>query len=137
MDKRTIWPNRVREHRVKAGLTLKKLSEQIGISIQMLGFIERGKRDMRFGHQKAIATALGLAIGDLLNEEDQSYVVSPDERILIDYYRALDARSRHAVRIVAESLSTALSLPPIVEAHADPLVLAAMRHHFVPQPAFP
>ena len=101
-----MWPNRVREHRVAAGLTLEKLSEQIGISIQMLGFIERGKRDMRFQHQRAIATALGLAIGDLLDEEDQSYVVSPDERILIDHYRALDAPSRHAVRIVAESLST-------------------------------
>ena len=106
MDKRTNWPNRVREHRLAAGLTLEKLAEKIGISTQMLGFIERGKRDMGFKHQKAIAASLGLAISDLLNVEDQSWVVAPDERVLLDHYRALDAPSRRAVRCLAESLST-------------------------------
>lgn len=110
-DTRPDMPNRVREHRLAAGKTLTQLAEACGMSPQMLGFIERGLRDMRYLHQTRIAEALGLQPADLLSERDHSYALTQDERALVEHYRKLDAQGRRAVRGVAETLTAETAAP--------------------------
>ncbi len=113
VDKRTNFPNRIRELRLAAGRTLVDIAEEVGISYQMLGFIERGLRDMTFSHQKAIAQALGVQPADLLNPSDHSIVLTQDEKALLGHYRQLDARGRHTVRGVAESMTVYTPEPTV------------------------
>lgn len=105
-DRSTSFPNRVRELRHAKGLTLEQLAEAAGMSFTMLGLLERGKRDMLFARQKAIAEALGVSPGDLLLDKDHSFPTTADERKLLENYRMLGPVERRAVRNVAENMST-------------------------------
>lgn len=63
---------RIRERRISRGLTLEQLAAQAGRSPSQLSAIENGKREPRLPVLRAIATALGSTIDDLLIEEPPS-----------------------------------------------------------------
>lgn len=110
-------PNRIRELRKAAGLTIEALAERADMSQPMLGFLETGKRDLKHVHQRRIAAALGVAPADLLNDDEHSIILTQDERKLLDDYRTLDAGNRRAVRGVAESLSAFVPGPASDDDH--------------------
>ncbi|PTS83883.1 hypothetical protein DBR17_08350 [Sphingomonas sp. HMWF008] len=97
VDKRSDFPNRVRAHRTAQGLTLETLGRRVGLSTQMIGFIERGKREQTLKQLQDIALALGLKVSDLLIPDDCDFGISEDERALLDSYRLLDPISKIAL----------------------------------------
>lgn len=56
---------RVRRARTERGQTLLEVSTATGLSVSMLSMLERGKTGISVGSLVAVATALGIAVGDL------------------------------------------------------------------------
>jgi transcriptional regulator with XRE-family HTH domain len=59
---------KIRRHRQLAGLTIKNLADQSGVSPSRLSSIENGNGSLRPPTLKAIADRLGLAVADLVVE---------------------------------------------------------------------
>lgn len=57
---------RMRDLRVKKGLTLQALADQTGLSPSMLSLVERGRTSPSIGSLIAICSALGVQMGDVL-----------------------------------------------------------------------
>lgn len=62
-----IPPNRIREWRVRRGLTLERLEELTGIDLKKLSRIERGDRRLNTADLATIASALGVNQSELLS----------------------------------------------------------------------
>jgi len=56
---------RIRRIRTERGLTLGDVAQSTGLSASMLSMLERGKTGVSVGSLVAVASALGVAIGDL------------------------------------------------------------------------
>ena len=61
-----ILGERIREERLRLGLTQERLSEDIGISSAYLGQIERGERSVTLEKLIPLANRLGVSIDSLL-----------------------------------------------------------------------
>jgi len=57
---------RIRELRVRRGLSLQAFSELTGLSVSMLSIVERGKTSPSIGTLVVICSVLGVQMGDLL-----------------------------------------------------------------------
>lgn len=57
----------IRRTRVEKGLTLVDIAAQTGLSVSMLSMLERGKTGVSVGSLVAVASALGVAVGDLFH----------------------------------------------------------------------
>lgn len=57
----------IRRARSERGLTLVDISTATGLSVSMLSMLERGKTGVSVGSLVAIASAIGVAVGDLFN----------------------------------------------------------------------
>ena len=68
--KRKIPPLRnVRRLREAAGLSLRTLEELSGVAYRVIFALEHGERDPRLGTLRRLARALGVSVGDLVDEE--------------------------------------------------------------------
>ena len=85
---------RIRELRQSRGRTLQELADVSGLSTSMLSLVERGRASPSIGSLIVIASALGVAMSDLLVHGSDS-----EERIVV---RASEARTvetaQHVVR---------------------------------------
>ncbi|WP_315836301.1 cupin domain-containing protein [Bradyrhizobium prioriisuperbiae] len=85
---------RIRELRQLRGLKLQELADTSGLSPSMLSLVERGRASPSIGSLIVIASALGVAMSDLLVNGDDS-----EEKIVV---RASEARivetAQHVVR---------------------------------------
>ncbi|HEX8400497.1 MAG TPA: helix-turn-helix transcriptional regulator [Allosphingosinicella sp.] len=99
-------PNRIREIRKAKGRawTLEKLALEVGLSIAYISQLELGKKSLDLDHMIAIARALDVAPGDLLNQEHNSRALSPDEMALLDRYRRATPEQRAQIDRMAEIL---------------------------------
>lgn len=61
-DRYTIPPNRIREYRLKNGLTLEELADKVGISKSMLSYVELGQRLPDINIAFDIADALNTSV---------------------------------------------------------------------------
>lgn len=61
--------NRIRELRVERNLTLQALADKTGLSSSMLSLVERGKTSPSIGTLVAIASALGVHMTDLFDDD--------------------------------------------------------------------
>lgn len=68
-DSTRIMGAQMRHHRLRAGLTLAALAEQLGMTASTLSLIENGKRALRARELPTIAAALHIEILDLLSQE--------------------------------------------------------------------
>jgi transcriptional regulator with XRE-family HTH domain len=75
---------RIRELRQARGLTLQALAEVSGLSTSMLSLVERGRASPSIGSLIVIASALGVAMSDLIVDG-----AAPEENIVV---RASQAR---------------------------------------------
>jgi transcriptional regulator with XRE-family HTH domain len=100
--------NRVRELRERAGMTLVELATEAGITAPMLSRLERGERALTDHTMAAIAKALGVSKGFILNNIDASggsplrgdFVEDEYEATLLRFWRSLSMDAR--VHIFAE-----------------------------------
>jgi transcriptional regulator with XRE-family HTH domain len=95
-------PNRIREHRVKRGLTLAELSDRTNIDAAYISKMELGDRRETVAHLRILAKHLGVTVGDLLNNEDNPTSLSETERLVIDTMRD-DPHFAHSASTLAEA----------------------------------
>ena len=95
------FPNRIRELREQAGLSLEQLGESAGIHFSNLAKIETGAREIKDHHLDQLAKALGFPKADLLNPEDGG--LTPEERALVETYRDLPAAMKKTFDSLRES----------------------------------
>lgn len=91
---------RIREERLKLGLTQEKLSEEIGVTDAYIGKIERGERSLSLETLVRIANKLGVTVDYLLedsvNVEDKGL---SNELIQVFHNRSCDEK-RMALDII-------------------------------------
>lgn len=111
MDKSiyTLLGNRVREERLRAGLTLDRLAELAGISGAFVAHIEAGRKNATLETIGKLSKALGLSVSDLLlspsdskNKKDMAY--------LNRFGRLVKGKSPKQKEVVLRLVKTALEL---------------------------
>lgn len=107
-------PNRLREHRVAAGLSLEKLGEMVGLTRAAVGLHERGERNIKDFHARRYAEALGIHPADLLSATDNPFALDAPLKKLVEDYKSLDAKGRQTVSQLAENLAS-WGAPPAAE----------------------
>ena len=65
---RNLLAARVREERVRLGLSQESLAEKAGLHRTYIGSIERGERNVSIDNIERLAKALGVRASDLLSE---------------------------------------------------------------------
>ena len=97
---------RLRALRTGQGLTQAELAQQLGVSKSALCMYERGEREPRRETLLAIAAYFHTDLSDLFGlprtahldrmpaPPDAASSLSPDERLLLELYRALDSPAR-------------------------------------------
>ena len=69
--------NRLRLARERAGLSQVDLSQRLGVAKTLAGQWERGEREPSLGNLKALAKALRVRVGWLVDDENESEVLPP------------------------------------------------------------
>ena len=64
---------RIRDYRLRMGLTMKELGAMVGVSESAVGLWENGKRKPNYEKMLQLSEALGCTVSDLLGEESPSY----------------------------------------------------------------
>lgn len=97
--------------RLKAGLQMKMLADEIGVSVAFISRIENGKVMPSIPTLQTIALSLKVEIGDFFKDKDQRlYIVSPEGN-----RRVLFGSERYeSVELLAEDLENAFLEPAIV-----------------------
>ena len=97
---------RLRALRTGRGLTQEELARQLGVSKSALCMYERGEREPRRETLLAIARLFGVDLSELFGlprtahldripaPPDAALALSPDERLLLELYRALESGER-------------------------------------------
>lgn len=92
---RIVLGNRIREERLRIGLTQEQMAECIDVSTTYMGFIERGERSVTLEKLSLIADCFHVPIDSLLHEKSQTAdnkekqllflwsLASPDEQDMI------------------------------------------------------
>lgn len=94
--------NRIREHRLAAGLSIEELSELVGMSPGAVQRKETGLRSVTVDELETFAAALNVGPADLV---PGGVGLSDDERALIKSLRDMPERDRRAVHNLAEGLT--------------------------------
>jgi transcriptional regulator with XRE-family HTH domain len=72
---------KIKELRMKGGMTLKELSEITGLSVSFLSQIERGSTSLAITSLKSIADAFNVPMSYFFEEyENQNYIVKKDDQ---------------------------------------------------------
>lgn len=66
----TIDRKQLRRYRTFAGLSIRQLAAEAGISHSHLAFIEKGQRTAREGVTKKLADALGISMEDIMIDNE-------------------------------------------------------------------
>jgi transcriptional regulator with XRE-family HTH domain len=108
-------PHRMRELRLREGLSLEALAERMGgtITVTQLSRIERGQNQMTHQRLSQVADALGVHPADILGHDDGG--LSPIERDLVHTYRHVPASLRagfDALREAGHAYVTRAEPPP-------------------------
>ena len=96
--------NRLRELSKRAGLTQTQLADRTGVSQTRISQIENGEDSMTVQWMRAFARAIGCAPADLLDPEDNPYLLEQDELELVNRYRAADERERETLQRVSAAV---------------------------------
>lgn len=91
---------RIREIRVKRGLSQEKLSELCGISSRHISEMERGESNPSFQVLEQITMSLGIALPELLHFEHQNSSDQLREKLVVMIRSLDDERLRLAYRLV-------------------------------------
>lgn len=106
------YPNRIREWRKVAGLTLAQLGKTVGVPGSQVARWETGERDLPLARLEQIARVLGCSTADLLNVEHGG--LRPGEREMLETYRRLPEANQKMVDSVMESQQAFRIQPDVV-----------------------
>jgi transcriptional regulator with XRE-family HTH domain len=96
-------PNRIRELRKARGMTQRDVADAVGSKENTIGRFETGERPIDMPWMQKIARALGVAVGDLLNADDNPNAARNEaERLAIQAAR-VDERAADTIQRVAEA----------------------------------
>lgn len=84
-------PNRLRELRVRAGLTQAQLAEPLGVGHTTIAKLEASERGLDIGWMEKLAPLLGCEPWEFLNSAPR---LTADERALIALYDSLSQEGR-------------------------------------------
>lgn len=96
--------NRLRRLRKMKGITQAELAELTGVSQPAISQLENGTRSMDLQWMRTFARALQCAPADILEEEDNPYLLDEHELALIERYRAADRAQRETLDRVAAAV---------------------------------
>src|SRR5947209_5559037 len=98
---------RIRELRQSRGLTLQELADVSGLSTSMLSLVERGRASPSIGSLVVIASALGVAMSDLLASEPES-----DEDLVVrtSQHHVVETPMHVVRRLIREDRTRGLSI---------------------------
>ncbi|MGU3501678.1 cupin domain-containing protein [Mycobacterium sp. C31M] len=98
----------IRRTRVEKGLTLVDIAAATGLSVSMLSMLERGKTGVSVGSLVAVASALGVAVGDLFHPAStpDSSLVRADQQTELSIgpgvtRRILQRSREHGIEVAA------------------------------------
>lgn len=97
--------DRLKESRIKSGLTQEQLAEKLGIAKSTLSGYESGNREPTVATIAKVMDILNIDANYLYQDETNSLtelVVSLDEKALLKKYRDLDSHGREIVDLVLE-----------------------------------
>ena len=103
-----LLPNRIREHRVARGLTLREVAAKARCSIVQLSDLERGNRKLSLSWMRRIGKALGVEPGQLLLQGDNAGGLSSEEKELIMRYRSGSAEQQFMILAIARVINRAV-----------------------------
>ena len=95
-------PNRIRELREAIGMSQAELARRIAITPGALQKVEVGARKLDQQWMRRVAPHLGVTPAELLPPVDNPYILSDEERQIIDRMRAGDRDTRHQLRQIAD-----------------------------------
>jgi transcriptional regulator with XRE-family HTH domain len=96
---------RIREERLKLGLTQSKLAEDIDISDAYMGHIERGERSLTLGTLMRLVNRLHVSVDYLL----QDYTEETDENIVSQFKQIIDGQNAEDKNMAIDVLKTIFS----------------------------
>lgn len=79
--------NRLKELRLKAGISQTELAERAGMVQPHIANIENGKRDIDFELAERLAKALNIKPYELMPAEWQPETITPQEQAILDMIR--------------------------------------------------
>lgn len=91
-----MLPNRIREHRERANLTLEELAERVGTSPQHISRLEKGQRRLSDPWLDRLSVALSIRKADFLVDlsgippEDREFAKDQTEARILRTWRGLD-----------------------------------------------
>lgn len=96
---------KLKQARTKAGMTQREVAERTHIPLGTLRRWEQGKNEPDTDTIIMLADLYGVSTDEILGSgfsPEMAYTLSPDERHLVDLYRACDARGCAAILRTAE-----------------------------------
>jgi len=96
---------RIRQERLKLGLTQSKLAEDIDISDAYMGHIERGERSLTLGTLIRLVNRLHVSVDYLL----QDYIEETDENIVNQFKQIIDSQNANDKNMAIDILKTMFS----------------------------
>ncbi len=101
--------NRIREHRIAAGISIEELAERVGVSPGAVQRKETGLRSVTVDELDVFAEALNVAPADLV---PGGMGLTPEEEALLRAMRTMPERDKRAVLTLAEGLTEFTHRPP-------------------------
>jgi transcriptional regulator with XRE-family HTH domain len=89
--------NRIRDFRLARGWSMEDLAVRAGTDRQRIYQLEHGFARLNEDWMRRLATAFEIAPVELLAPEDQGFVLSDDERLIIENFRKLSDQHRPLV----------------------------------------
>jgi transcriptional regulator with XRE-family HTH domain len=93
---------RIRDERLKLGLTQSKLAEEVDISDAYMGHIERGERSLTLNTLIRLVNRLHVSVDYLL----QDYIEDTDENIVNQFKQIIDSQTLADKQMAIDILKT-------------------------------
>ncbi len=97
-------PNRIRELRSAAGMSLDVLSDASGVARNSINLMERGDQELTLEKMRQLGRALGVPPSALLNDEDVEYRPAQGTEGIADVLRQLPRENQVDVTRAAKAL---------------------------------
>lgn len=92
---------RLRTIRKTKGMTLEKMADKAGLSVQYIGDVERGKANPTFATVEKISEALSMKMTDLLDIEEFQATIDEMRQDIMAYIQRADGETlRHLYALI-------------------------------------
>lgn len=102
---RKILGRRIREERLKNGMTQEDVAEHINVSATYIGFIERGERSVTLEKLMLLAQCFRVPIESLCREEANDSARQGEEERLHDLWKSASADEKEMILSFTEFLA--------------------------------